>query len=111
IAFKNDTIIYDGMFESLKKAHDYIINNHYDKERGEILDDIIIHIRQGVYKEGSIFWEATSPRYILKIVNYYNEQVVFDGMKIDGEKVELFFELENKFGRTNLWIEGLTIQN
>lgn len=95
----------------LVKAHNYILNNLCDPKNCEIREDITIYVRQGIYKQKYVLWKATSPKHKLKIKSYHNEEVIFDGMAPDGTLEPIFIELANKNGRTNLWIEGLTIQN
>lgn len=97
--------------EDLIQAQTYIIKNVYSKDKEDITDDIIIYIKKGTYQQDYVYWEATSSTKKLKILAYNNEEVIFDGKKQDGTLAHIFFELANKKGRTNLWIEGLTIQN
>ncbi len=95
----------------LVEAHNYILNNMCEPKNGEIREDITIYIRQGIYKQNYILWKATSPKYKLKIKSFQNEDVIFDGKAPDGTLEQIFIELANKNGRTNVWIEGLIIQN
>lgn len=97
--------------KNLNEAQEYIIKNVYSKSKEEITDDIIIYLRQGVYLEEHFLWKATSPTKKIKILAYNNEKVIFNGKRSNGTLEPIFFELENKNGRTNLWIEGITIQN
>lgn len=97
------------VFDSLSAAHNSIYT-----EYGENVDgDITIYVKEGLYFQSTIMWKITSAIYTIKLINYPQEEVVFDGTKPTRPKeiYSSFITLESKYERTNLWIEGFTIQN
>src|SRR5690606_1075772 len=96
---------------NLEEAQFFILNNLCNSNSDDINQDITIYIREGTYFQDKILWRTTSPNHRLTIRAFLNEKVIFDGKKTDGTLVQNFLELSNKNGRTNLWIEGLIIQN
>lgn len=96
---------------NLEEAHNYIIDNMCGPNDCEIEGDITIYIRKGTYKQNHILWKATSPNHRLKIKSFENEEVIFDGKAPDGTLAQIFIEIANRKGRTNVWIEGLIVQN
>ncbi|GGD25420.1 hypothetical protein GCM10011368_29350 [Hyunsoonleella pacifica] len=97
----------DKIFPSLEVAHDSILNSYGTN----IGSNLTIHIRGGVYYQKAIFWKTTSNNFIVKIINYNNEKVIFDGTDSDGTLHLKFISLAPINRRTNFWLEGLIIQN
>jgi hypothetical protein len=100
---------FEVVVTSLSDAQNYIIQNFF--EGGNIVEDIVIYVRGGNYRHNYLWWKATSPECFMKIVSYNHEKVIFDGKKDDNSLSTKFLQLNAQYQRTNLWIEGLTIQN
>jgi len=97
----------NNIFSSLIEAKTYI-DNLYNTE---ITENVTIYIRKGHYFQNYIWWVSTSDVFTLKITSYQGEEVVFDGKRKDNTINSKFIQVKQKFKRTNLWIEGLIIQN
>lgn len=96
------------IFSSLSTAQSYILGAY---SGGQVTEDITVHIRGGFYPQGYLNWKVTSNVYNVKIIRYEKEKVIFDGKKSNGALHSRFLYVEPSFKRSNLWIEGLIIQN
>lgn len=102
-----NTFNANRIFSSLGDARDYILNNYGQT----ITENITVYIREGHYFQDYIWWVSTSDTFTMKITSYQGEKVIFDGKREKNTINTKFIQVEQKFKRTNLWIEGLTIQN
>lgn len=100
---------FETIVPTLNDAHTYIINNLYSNN--EIIESITVYIREGLYSQQKIDWIATSPNYNMTIKAYNNEKVIFDGKISDDSLKDKFFVFRGNGNRSNIVIEGLTIQN
>lgn len=102
----------DNIVTSIKKAHQRLASMFNTTTLNK---NVTISIRKGEYNEGNIIWDFTSndSKKYIKIINYPGEKVIFygDGLNSAQGFGTKFFELSNKNGRTNVWIEGLIIKN
>lgn len=105
----NENGKFEIIVKNLAEAHNYILMNL--TVNGNIEDDVTIFIRGGEYRHNYLWWQVTSPDYTMKISSYKHEKVIFDGQKDDKTLNTKFLQLKKKYERTNLWIEGLIIQN
>ncbi|GAA5040897.1 hypothetical protein GCM10011506_42160 [Marivirga lumbricoides] len=111
----DNNALFSSVVPSLDSAQKYIRAYYYTGNQvdGEITDKIVIYIKGGLYKDNNILWYATSSDTTkpLKILAYNDEKVIFDGSNLNDANKGVFLRLGKRYKRTNLWIEGLTIQN
>lgn len=102
-------------FTSLIAAHTYLKSLFTSGNFGE--QNVTIYVRGGKYFHEGMDWEVSTHRdgYFMKITNYEDEEVIFDGTDLNENNLHLRFMTLHKttpvHRRTNLWIEGLIIQN